>query len=50
MFTGLVQDVGTILRVVSNTEGKKLFIESHALAAYMNVNDSVSVNGACQTS
>lgn len=48
MFTGLVETLGKISEVSSNKEGKALRIETD-LAKEMGIDDSVSVNGACQT-
>ncbi|RLA63119.1 MAG: riboflavin synthase [Epsilonproteobacteria bacterium] len=49
MFTGLVKEVGRIKEIRSNPEGKELIIESKELLPEMGIDDSVSVNGACQT-
>ena len=49
MFTGLVKETGVILSVISNTEGKKLLLRSRELIKSMEVNDSISINGVCQT-
>lgn len=48
MFTGLVENIGTIKSIESNTEGKCLVVKS-SLAHELNIDDSVSINGACQT-
>jgi len=48
MFTGLVQDLGTISVVEENGEGVRLAIGS-ALARELRVGDSVAVNGVCLT-
>lgn len=49
MFTGLVKDIGIVRRVVSNSEGKYFEIDSAKLSKDIEVDDSVSINGACQT-
>ncbi|TDJ05269.1 MAG: riboflavin synthase [Deltaproteobacteria bacterium] len=49
MFTGLVKEVGRVKEIRSNPEGKELIIESKELLPEMGIDDSVSVNGACQT-
>lgn len=49
MFTGLVKDIGTIRSATRNREGVLFSIESPALINDIKVDDSVSVNGACQT-
>lgn len=49
MFTGLVKDIGRIRNLTLNNEGMALTIESDKLVADMEIDDSVSVNGVCQT-
>lgn len=48
MFTGLVEDVGTIESLESGAEGARLRITTR-LAAEIGEGDSVAVNGACLT-
>lgn len=48
MFTGLIQDVGTVESLDSGAEGAHLRI-STSLAAEIEPGDSVAVNGACLT-
>ena len=48
MFTGLVKDIGFVKSVTTNREGKLLTIKS-SLSSDVFIDDSVSVNGACQT-
>jgi len=49
VFTGLVKEVGRVKEIRPNPEGKELIIESKDLLPEMGIDDSVSVNGACQT-
>ena len=49
MFTGLIKEVGRVKEIRSNPEGKELIIKSCDLLLEMGIDDSVSVNGACQT-
>jgi len=49
MFTGLVKEIGKVKSVIPNSEGKLLVIESKELISNIEIDDSVSVNGACQT-
>lgn len=49
MFTGLIEDVGTIRSIRSLGGGKKFFIESEVITQDCKIDDSVAVNGACQT-
>jgi riboflavin synthase len=48
MFTGLIQDVGTVESVDSSADGARLRIAT-SLAAEIEPGDSVAVNGACLT-
>jgi riboflavin synthase len=48
MFTGLIQDVGTVESLDSDAEGARLRIAT-SLAAEIEPGDSVAVNGACLT-
>ena len=49
MFTGLIKDVGKIINVTANTEGKLFNVLSNNLTPYMQIDDSVAINGVCQT-
>jgi riboflavin synthase len=48
MFTGLVQDLGTVAGVDATDDGARLTLET-ALAAELSEGDSVAVNGVCLT-
>ena len=48
MFTGLIQDIGTIKSLDAGAEGSRLRIAT-SLAAEIEPGDSVAVNGACLT-
>jgi len=48
MFTGLVQDLGTVHRVDQTGDGVRLSVRS-PLAAELSEGDSVAVNGVCLT-
>ena len=48
MFTGLVKDIGTVTQIQSNREGKRIRVASK-LCPEIEIDDSVSINGACQT-
>jgi len=48
MFTGLIQDVGTVESVESGSDGSRLRIAT-SLAAEIATGDSVAVNGVCLT-
>lgn len=49
MFTGLVKEIGTVKSIKGNQEGKELAIYSKSLIKEIGIDDSVSINGACQT-
>src|SRR5690554_6621615 len=49
MFTGLIKEVGTLVSTKTIAEGKRLRIYAPKLAADIAIDDSVSVNGVCQT-
>ena len=51
MFTGIIKDVGTLASVEplgSDQGGKRLTVRSE-MAPHLQVDESVSINGACQT-
>jgi len=49
MFTGLVKDIGKVKSITPNKEGVELVVESKELISMIEIDDSVSINGACQT-
>tara|TARA_R110000868_G_scaffold38966_5_gene136161 strand:- start:3371 stop:4012 length:642 start_codon:yes stop_codon:yes gene_type:complete len=49
MFTGLVKEMGSLISSTSITEGKRLRIRAPKLISQIEIDDSVSVNGVCQT-
>jgi riboflavin synthase len=49
MFTGLVKEVSRVIDIKNIASGKQLYIESKSLINDIEIDDSVSVNGACQT-
>lgn len=48
MFTGLVETLGTIKEVATNKEGRTIRVLS-PIAKELQIDDSVAVNGCCQT-
>ena len=48
MFTGLVQDVGAVLKIEKGQDSSQVQIQTQ-LANELNVGDSISVNGVCLT-
>jgi len=49
MFTGLVEDVGTVRRIVVDGDRARLTIEARVVSADLPLGDSVSVDGVCVT-
>jgi riboflavin synthase len=49
MFTGLIQELGTIQSITSNTEGKEFVIKAPSLIKEIQIDDSVATNGVCLT-
>jgi riboflavin synthase len=49
MFTGLIQALGTIKSISTNTEGKEFVIEAPELIQEIKIDDSVATNGVCLT-
>ena len=49
MFTGLIEETGTILAAHQVPGGRKFTISCHDILSDMKIGDSISVSGACQT-
>ena len=49
MFTGLIEEVGTVVDVRPNETAKRLEIAAPQIAAQIQIGDSVAVNGCCLT-
>ena len=49
MFTGLVQETGTVVRAENAGSGRYLLIKSNDLPQKTSIGDSISVNGCCLT-
>jgi riboflavin synthase len=49
MFTGLVKEIGIVKAIYPNQEGVELIIKSKVLLPEIEIDDSVAINGACQT-
>ncbi len=49
MFTGLIQELGTIVSATQNTEGKEFVIRAPHLIKDIQIDDSVATNGCCLT-
>lgn len=49
MFTGIVEEAGTVVRIVPGTGSLKLVVEAKQCARGMRKGDSLAVNGCCLT-
>ncbi len=49
MFTGLIQELGTLQSITTNTEGKEFVIKAPGLIKDIQIDDSVATNGVCLT-
>lgn len=49
MFTGLVQELGEIVRVNDGAEGRRLLVRAPRIGSALRPGDSVAINGVCQT-
>lgn len=49
MFTGLVQGIGSVSKIIEHEDSMKLELEIGVLAKEVSIGDSISVNGTCLT-
>ncbi|MBO1199956.1 riboflavin synthase [Staphylococcus simiae] len=49
MFTGIVEEIGTVTNVRMHQSVRTLDIKAHKITEDMHIGDSISVNGACLT-
>ncbi|HDQ15065.1 MAG TPA: riboflavin synthase, partial [Sediminispirochaeta sp.] len=49
MFTGLVEEVGTVTRLHRRGEYQELRIEARKVLEDLEKGDSIAINGVCQT-
>jgi riboflavin synthase len=49
MFTGLIEEVGTVVGLRTNDAGNRLEVAAPTLAGKVRVGDSVAINGCCLT-
>jgi riboflavin synthase len=49
MFTGLIEELGSVLSLAANQRGPRLQIAAPRLAEKIQIGDSVAVNGCCLT-
>ena len=49
MFTGLIEEIGTVKSISANRDGKRLVISSVKVTEDIAIKESISVNGVCLT-
>ncbi len=49
MFTGIIEEIGKIKKIIAVLMGKRLLIEAKAVLNNLKVGDSIAVNGVCLT-
>ena len=49
MFTGIVESMGTVVRVLRRGGGARLEVRAPQIVSEVKIGDSVAVNGACVT-
>ena len=49
MFTGLIQEVGTVAGIQETDRGRQLQVIAPQIAATLKMGESISVNGCCLT-
>jgi riboflavin synthase len=49
MFTGIVEEIGKVKKIVPSGDGYSITINSNTVIEDSKIGDSISINGACQT-
>lgn len=49
MFTGIIEELGTVAGVEPSTEGRRLVIRTSVPASEIAIGESIALNGACMT-
>jgi len=49
MFTGIIEEIGTIQAISGGTRSARLHIEAHHIMEDVKIGDSIAVNGVCLT-
>ena len=49
MFTGIIEDVGDVISIAPSGSGYSMCVRSAKICSDLNIGDSVSIDGACQT-
>ena len=49
MFTGIIEEIGSIRRIIPIRNGKKIFVNAQKVLSDLKVGDSMAVSGTCLT-
>ncbi len=49
MFTGIIEEVGTIKNIVSSSQSMQITIEANIIMSDIKLGDSIAINGTCLT-
>lgn len=49
MFTGLVEEIGTLEKIIKGSKSAKITIKAHTVLENLKLGDSISTNGVCLT-
>jgi len=49
MFTGIIEELGTIRRITAARDGARLEVSAHTVLSDAKIGDSIAVNGVCLT-
>ena len=49
MFTGIIEEIGQIKAITTMRDGKRFEISGNKIFSDLKIDDSISINGACQT-
>jgi len=49
MFTGIIEEIGIVKKIISSGDGYNITITSNKVIEDSKIGDSISINGACQT-
>ena len=49
MFTGLIEEIGTVQSVLSQGSNRRITVKGAVVMDDLKIDDSISINGACQT-
>ncbi len=49
MFTGIIEEVGRVVKIEQRGENRRITIESHSASKELRTGDSISVSGVCLT-